>query len=227
LACLMRRGMAALVGAVATVVALGGCTGAPADEVADPSSAPPVILPGGPGDEPRTAAPGLDGAEPPAPNDTDVRYMSMMVPHHRQAIVMTDLVADRASSEQVRAVAARISAAQEAEIARMTEWLTSHGHPVPPDGSSHGHGQHGGMGSEQHSMPGMATPEQLADLRAATGAEFDRQFLTLMIAHHEGAVTMAQEELANGIEMRAQEMAQDVVAGQSAEIERMRDLLGT
>lgn len=73
-------------------------------------------------------------------------------------------------------------------------------------------------------MPGMATEAQLADLRAANGVAFEKLFLDLMIAHHQGALTMAEAQLGKGVEIKAQEMAQEVITGQSAEIERMKTM---
>nr|BFF00745.1 hypothetical protein GCM10020241_24200 [Streptoalloteichus tenebrarius] len=138
----------------------------------------------------------------------------MMITHHRQALDMAALAPQRAGDEQVRGLAARISDAQGPEIAAMRAWLERTGQAE----------QHGGH--DHASMPGMATPEQLAALRAASGGEFDRQFLRLMIAHHEGAVTMATDVLTRGVDVFVQEMAQDVIATQTAEITRMRALLG-
>jgi uncharacterized protein (DUF305 family) len=157
-----------------------------------------------------------------SPTEADVRYVKMMIPHHEQAITMTDLVADRASDQQVRAIAGRIADAQDGEIAVMRDWLSRYG--THSEHRSHDTaGTPGAPGEHGHGlMPGMATPGQLDALRAASGAEFDRMFLDLMIAHHEGALTMAEHELAQGVQTRAIEMAQDVIASQSTEIERMR-----
>ncbi|WP_199430083.1 DUF305 domain-containing protein [Qaidamihabitans albus] len=210
------RARLAAAGVVAVFV-LAGCV---SDPEPPEDAAAEVIVPGRPGESASAAAP--QGADTVAPNEADVRYMTMMIPHHRQAITMTDLVADRASDRQVRAIAGRIAAAQDAEITAMTDWLAGHGHGQHTEHG--GDGEHGAHGDDL--MPGMATPEQIDALRAAGGAEFDRLFLQLMITHHEGALTMAEDELAHGIEPRALEMAQDVLAGQAAEIERMRNLLG-
>jgi uncharacterized protein (DUF305 family) len=211
--------------AVALTLPLAGCTSAPAGPPAQQQA--PVIVPGGPGEAGTVVPPERAGQheQHTAPNEADVTYMTMMVPHHRQAITMTDLVGSRASEEQVRAIAGRIASAQGAEIALMSDWLTRYGRPVP--GAAHeGHAGHGDQhGAHDHAqMPGMATPAQLDALAAATGREFDRLFLDLMIAHHQGALTMAERQLAGGVETRAQEMAQEVMTGQSAEIERMRTL---
>ncbi|WP_181777203.1 DUF305 domain-containing protein [Amycolatopsis pittospori] len=194
---------------------VSGCTG---DETpAAPGPSAPVIVPGKPGDQAGTVAPGPVQRD--QPNEADVEYMTMMIPHHRQAKVMTDLVPGKTANEQIRAIAGRISVAQDGEVAMMRTWLTDRGKPVPGEGHE-GHG-----GAHDHAlMPGMATEAQLADLRAASGVAFEKLFLDLMIAHHQGALTMAETQLGKGVEIKAQEMAQEVITGQSAEIERMKTM---
>jgi uncharacterized protein (DUF305 family) len=198
------------------VLAAAGCSSPPA-EPATPVA--PVVLPGKPGETGEVVRP--DQVDPnrtrETPNSADVDYMTMMIPHHQQAILMTDLVAAKTSDEQVRAIAGRIAVTQDAEIQLISDWLTKYGKPVPGSAEHSGHGEHA-------SMPGMATPEQLNALRAANGSEFDKLFLSLMITHHQGALTMAEGQLSGGVETKAQEFAQDVITGQSAEIERMRAL---
>lgn len=198
------------VGVASVLLVLGGCTaGQP-----EPSSSPAqLIVPGRPGEQARTVTPeeAAEQRQDVPANDADADYMRMMIPHHEQAITMTDLVADRTRSESVRKIAGRIAVTQSAEITAMTDWLRGHGEQL----GEHHHGL----------MPGMATPEQLDALRAARGAEFDRQFLTLMIRHHEGALTMAEDYLPHGVEPRALAMAQDVITSQNAEIQHMRAML--
>jgi len=213
----MRTSMAAL---MIVALAAAGCSSPPAES---PAPEAPVILPGRPGETGDVVRP--DQVDPnrtkETPNSADVDYMTNMIPHHQQAAVMTRLVAEKAADEQVRAIAERISVSQEAEVKLMGTWLTKYGKPLPGNEPS-GHAGHGT--AEHASMPGMATAEQLNQLRAATGAEFEKMFLKLMIAHHQGALTMAEAQLSGGVETKAQELAQDVITGQSAEIERMRTL---
>jgi uncharacterized protein (DUF305 family) len=200
-----------------TIAALAGCawTG---PERADPpaaSSAPPLVIPGGPGEQGRTATPGERPATPGGrPSAADVRFAEGMIPHHRQALEMAALVPDRSTDPRLRALAERITAAQEPEIKVLTAWLAELGRR-PPEGHGHAEGAYG-----------MATLEQMNRLRAARGAEFDRLFLTLMITHHQGALTMAKEELAGGTDRRMRLMARDVYSGQSIEINRMTSMLG-
>ncbi|HET6286431.1 MAG TPA: DUF305 domain-containing protein [Amycolatopsis sp.] len=209
----MRKSLTSALLAAAFVVS--GCTG---DETpTQTAQSAPVIVPGRPGEQAGTGAPGPVNRD--QPNDADVEYMTMMVPHHQQAKVMTDLVPGKTANEQIRAIAGRISVAQDGEVAMMKAWLADRGKPVPGEG----HAGHGG-GHEHALMPGMATEAQLADLRAANGVAFERLFLDLMIAHHQGALTMAETQLGKGVEIKAQEMAQEVITGQTAEIERMKSM---
>ena len=192
---------------LAVVLGIAGCTGN-----ADQSEAPPVIVPGGPGEPAKTLPPGERPTVPVAqPNDADVTFVSHMIAHHQQALDMAALVPDRAASEPVKAIAARIADSQRVEIDALTSWLKQHGAE---------HAMHGDLGQ----MPGMATPAQLAELKAASGAAFDAMFLRLMITHHEGALTMAREVQARGSDQRVQELADEVIAVQSGEIDRMRGI---
>jgi len=156
----------------------------------------------------------------PAPNPADVRFMREMIGHHAQALEMTALVPGRAAREDLRMMAGRITVSQQDEIAIMRRWLESRGQAVPATDAHHGH--HGG--GEEHRMPGMATPEEMARLSASTGAEFDRLFLELMIRHHEGALVMVAQLFAagGGQESQVFHIASEVDADQRMEIDRMR-----
>ncbi|AUI57052.1 DUF305 domain-containing protein [Amycolatopsis sp. BJA-103] len=211
----MRKSLTSALLVAAFVVS--GCTGD--ESPAEPASSAPVIIPGKPGEQAGTGSPGPVNRD--QAGEADVEYMTMMIPHHQQAKVMTDLVPGKTANEQLKAIAGRISVAQDGEVAMMKTWLSDRGKPVPGEG----HAGHGG-GHDHGLMPGMATEAQLADLRAASGPAFEKLFLDLMIAHHQGALTMAETQLGKGVEIKAQEMAQEVITGQSAEIERMRTMRG-
>ncbi|HEX2316737.1 MAG TPA: DUF305 domain-containing protein [Thermomonospora sp.] len=180
------------------------------------------------GDDGTDAGHGQHGSAPsatatadrqPAHNDADVAFAQGMIPHHRQAVEMADLAATRASSREVKDLAAAIKRAQDPEIRTMTGWLTLWGEPVPSPGADHGgHGGHGGM-------PGMMSPEQMQRLRDAEGKAFDTAFLELMIEHHRGAVTMAETERAKGAFPAARQLAATIITTQNAEITRMTALL--
>lgn len=205
------------VGVTITLAALiAGCSPAEEDRgiPLTAGSGAPVVLPGGPGEPGRTATPGEHlGESDSRATAADVVFAEAMIPHHRQALEMAALVPDRTTNPRIRAIAERIAASQEPEIRVMTTWLTGLGR-TPPDGHDHMGGRYG-----------MATLEQMNQLRAARGEEFDRLFLTLMIAHHEGAVVMAKEEIAKGTDRTMRFMARDIAAGQSVEINRMKRLL--
>ncbi|MFG2041883.1 DUF305 domain-containing protein [Dactylosporangium sp. NPDC048998] len=152
-------------------------------------------------------------------NDADVMFAQMMIPHHRQAVEMAALAGTRAADPEVKTLAAQIEAAQEPEIKTMTGWLAAWGRPAPMmSGGMH----HPGMFS---AMPGMMSDADMARLEAATGKDFDRQFCTMMIAHHRGAVTMAEDELANGANTDAKALARRIITAQQAEIDTMNKIL--
>jgi uncharacterized protein (DUF305 family) len=152
-------------------------------------------------------------------NQADVDFAQGMIPHHAQAIEMADMAIAQSDSAEVTDLAERIRAAQDPEIEQLTTWLEDWGQDVPDREMSMDHD----MGDM--SMDGMMTQDQMGEMAAATGAEFDRMFLEMMIVHHEGAVSMAEDEVANGKYEPAIEMAQSIIDGQSAEIDEMNQLL--
>ncbi|TLQ48644.1 DUF305 domain-containing protein [Streptomyces marianii] len=203
---------------VVAVLALGACeSGSGGDAKAGGERGAAVVAPGKPGEPARTLSPEEAAKELPddSPNAADVTYVRMMIVHHAQALEMTALVPERAGGTPVKRLADRIRAAQEPEIGAMRGWLTAHG----KDGAADGHGAH-----DHGAMPGMATEEQLARLRAAEGRAFDELFLKLMITHHQGALTMGATVLSEGSNVQVEEMANDVIAQQTAEINRMRTM---
>lgn len=211
------RAVALLTALAASVLALGGCDGDSGDEGAKAGADKgySVVAPGKPGEPARTLSPeeAQKAVGDDSPNSADFRYARMMIEHHEQALVLTGLVPGRASSTSVERLAKRISAAQKPEIGAMEGWLKNNG----GDGREETH--------DHAAMPGMATAEQIEELRGARGKAFDRLFLELMITHHQGAVTMATEALADGNNVLVEEMANDVVAQQTVEIDRMRSLM--
>jgi uncharacterized protein (DUF305 family) len=146
--------------------------------------------------------------------DADVMFAQMMIPHHEQAMEMSDLVLGKDGVDpQVTELAAQIKAAQGPEIDQLEEWLESWGADRA--------GEHAG-----HGMSGMLSEEDMQALADAEGADAGRLFLEQMIAHHEGAVSMAQAQIEDGRHEGAVEMARAIVETQTAEIETMRELLG-
>ena len=151
-------------------------------------------------------------------NDADVVFLEGMYPHHAQAVQMADMVAGHTDNADVVALAAAIKAAQQPEMDRMTTWLQQWGQPVPTPDMSGMHGMNHGAG--------MMSADQMDALTALSGTEFDRQWLTMMIAHHEGAIDMANTELADGENPEARQMATDIVTAQQKEITDMQASLG-
>ena len=150
-------------------------------------------------------------------NDADVSFATDMIPHHRQAVEMAELAGSRAQSPEVKALARQIMEAQDPEIQTMSGWLTAWGESVPEDMS--------GMDMST-SMPGMMSSDDMDGLMNASGAEFDKMFLTMMIEHHNGAIEMAKTEQAEGEYPDAVALAQQIESAQTEEIATMQELLG-
>jgi uncharacterized protein (DUF305 family) len=155
-------------------------------------------------------------------NDADVSFAQSMIPHHQQAVQMAAMADGRASNAPVKDLAAKIRAAQKPEIDTMNEWLTAWGKPMPMPGMSPSAAM---SGMDHGSMPGMMSDADMAKLAAAKPAAFDKQFLTMMISHHEGAIEMAQQETTQGSNPDAKTLAQKIITDQQAEITTMKGLL--
>ncbi len=157
--------------------------------------------------------------------EADAAFMRGMIHHHAQALVMSEMAPTHGASESIQTLAARIINGQKDEIALMQAWLRAHGEPAPevaPDGTIAGH-HHG-----SHRMPGMLTDEQMAELDAARGYEFDLLFLTYMVEHHQGAITMVENLLASQGAAQNEtvfKLASDIGADQASEIDRMQAML--
>ncbi|MGW0857216.1 DUF305 domain-containing protein [Streptomyces sp. NPDC002690] len=200
------------VAVLASVLTLSSCE-ADDDASSRKTTGQSVVAPGKPGEEARTltAEEARKEAVTDPPNSADYQYVQRMIHHHEQALVMTELAEQHATSPSVQRLAERISAGQRPEIEAMRGWLKDN------DGEQRAAHDHA-------AMPGMATEAQLARLDAARGKAFDQLFLSLMITHHQGAITMATEALTDGNNVRVEEMATDVAAQQAAEVDRMRAL---
>ena len=190
----------------------------------------PIVQPGAPGQAPRALT--VEEATRIADNRysaDDVRFMQDMIHHHHQATEMTALVADRTNNPAIIEVAGRIDASQADEIAFMQDWLRQRGEDAPEPAAMAGHAHHGAHGAAHAhmSMAGMATPQQMAELAAASGPAFDRLFLDLMIAHHAGAVEMVDDLLGrsgSAYDPMLYEFTTDITNEQQAEITRMTGL---
>lgn len=168
-----------------------------------------------------TAAP-----TPGAHNDADVMFAQHMIPHHQQAVEMSDIVlAKQGVDPRVTELATAIKAAQGPEIKQMQDWLAQWGNPPMPPMTA-GDGGHE-MGGTSGDAMGMMSGEQMTALKNASGVELNRLFLTGMIAHHEGAIDMAQSEIDDGTFAPAIEMARTIVTTQQQEINTMKGILET
>jgi uncharacterized protein (DUF305 family) len=185
------------------------------------ASGPPIVQPGAPGEsskvvQPETARDLSKVQFTPA----DVKFMQGMIHHHGQAVDMTELLATRTNSDDMKKLALRIELSQNDEMKMMRRWLAVRGQEVPGE---HAHHMPGAP-----MMPGMLSAEEMARLAAAKGTEFDRLFLEGMIKHHAGALTMVQELFATpgaGQDSEVYAFASDVDADQRMEIDRMAAML--
>ena len=195
--------------AVALSVVLGACS--------DSGSA--GTMPGMDHGAPGMSSTAQSGTTPAAENGRagDVMFAQMMIPHHEQAVEMADFALGKDGvSPEVRQLATRIKAAQDPEIQTMRGWLQAWGAPVPTGMGDHDMGGTSGQG--------MMSQADMDDLEAAEGAAFDAQWVTMMIAHHEGAVTMARQVLGTTSNAEVKALAEAVVKTQTDEIATLKGL---
>jgi uncharacterized protein (DUF305 family) len=188
--------------------------------------APPnVVEPGAPGAPTKTLPPSTTGSAPQL-SRADVEFMQGMIMHHSQAVEMTALIPSHTGNKAVRSIGERISVSQSDEMKFMRRWLEARGQPTSlampgmPDMDM--------SGKAMPLMPGMLTPQQMDALRQATGAEFDRLFLTGMIQHHGGALVMVKDLFDTpgaGQDAELFDFATEVDNGQRAEIRIMQNML--
>jgi uncharacterized protein (DUF305 family) len=197
-------------------------TAAPATGPASPTAggatpaapdAPPVIVPGRPGESATArAAQEVRDDAPPRYNSLDTVFVRMMIPHHQQALEMAELADTRAGDPRIRAFAERIRAAQGPEIGLLRGWLGARGLPADVPGHDHG------------TMRGMQSPESMRQLADARGTDFDRLFVRMMSDHHQGAVQFATDLLTVGADPTLNEFATSLATEQTVEIARLRTL---
>ncbi|MFI6428421.1 DUF305 domain-containing protein [Promicromonospora sp. NPDC050880] len=197
---------------LATALTLAACAG---------SDDPTMDMPGGSMSE---SAPASDDAHDGETfNDADVMFAQMMIPHHQQAIEMSDVILGKDGIDsQITDLATQIKQAQGPEIGQLTTWLDEWGAEQPDDSMDMDQGD---MDMGDESMDGMMSEEDMQALEDAQGEEAGRLFLEQMIVHHEGAIEMAQTEVEDGAHEAAIEMASTIVSTQSREIRTMEDLL--
>lgn len=154
-------------------------------------------------------------------NDHDVQFAQEMIVHHQQALDMAEMVPGRSTNAKVLDLAKRIEGAQDPEIRTMTAWLSKWG--AAPTSSSMPGMDHGSM--DHGPGTGMMTAEEMTKLGQATGAEFDRMWLEMMIKHHQGAIDMSRTHIDKGGNAESKKLAQDIITAQQAEITEMQGLL--
>ncbi|MFP5365854.1 MAG: DUF305 domain-containing protein [Actinomycetes bacterium] len=210
----MKKTLTISAAAIAAAVALAGCS---AGSGSGSSESMPGMNHGSSG-MPSSSAPATSAAASAEFNDADTMFAQMMIPHHTQAVAMSDIMLAKGGiPAEVTALATKIKAAQGPEIEKMTSWLQSWGQPTEmPNGMPADHG-----------MSGMMSEDDMAKLEAAQGTEAAKLFLTQMIAHHEGAVMMAKTETTDGKNAEAVQLSKQIVSSQETEIQEMKDLLAT
>ncbi len=198
-----RRTLAAAAASLALGVVLGACS-----DGAETTS----------GDRPSTSTSDAPPVTSEEHDDADTQFAQMMILHHQGAIEMAVIAEGRAQAEEVQRLSSDIQFAQQPEIDLMTSWLETWGEEPPSSEDD--------MGGMDHSSghTGMADDEQMQQLEDA-GADFDRMFLEMMIEHHQGAITMSEEQQANGLNKDALELAGTIIADQTEEIATMEQLL--
>jgi uncharacterized protein (DUF305 family) len=204
------------------VAALAGCGPTPAPATPAPRSAPS-------GAAPAATATATAAATGRPVTAADIHFMTGMIGHHAQAVKIAGWAASHSASSSIQTLAARIIVSQNDEIRFMQNWLRDHGQPVPTVDTASAHMAMPGM-DHGEMMPGMLTPEQLAQLDAARGKEFDRLFLTFMMQHHRGAITMVNQLIESPGAAQDDvvfKFISDVNADQTTEIDRMGTMLLT
>lgn len=208
----MKKTLTISAAAIAAAIALAGCSAG-----SEAGSSATSGMPGmnhGSSAMPSTSAPSTSAAASADFNDADTMFAQMMIPHHTQAVAMSETMLKKEGIPAVVTdLATKIKAAQGPEIEKMTGWLQSWGQPTEMPSA--------------HSMEGMMGEDDMAKLEAAQGTEAAKLFLTQMIAHHEGAVMMAKTETTAGKNADAVQLSKDIVSSQEAEIQEMKDLLAT
>ena len=202
-----RRGLLPGLVGVAALLVLAGCGGGSGDGSAAAVSG-----------RPSSAAGTATGTATAAANSADVLFARNMIPHHQQAVQMADLALRTSGDPAVKQLAEQIKAAQDPEIRTMTTWMSSWGRPMMSAGPM---SAMPGMGG----MAGMMSGTDMTRLMDAKGASFDRMFAQMMIIHHQGAIQMARDELANGADPAAKALAAGIERSQTAELTTLRTIL--
>jgi uncharacterized protein (DUF305 family) len=196
-----------------------------------PESGVPLIQPGAPGKPEKILTEATTtGTGPQGPTADDVKFMQGMIMHHNQAVEMVALMPGRTKNPKILALGQRISISQTDEVKFMKRWLTYRGAPLTEMGDMAGmdHAHMDMSHMEMPLMPGMLTPKQMADLKKANGAKFDHLFLTGMIQHHGGALTMVKDLYdtpSAAQDPQLFDFTSDIGVTQQGEIDAMQNML--
>ncbi|WP_104175108.1 DUF305 domain-containing protein [Arthrobacter sp. Y81] len=205
----MKKNLTLSAAALAAVIALAGCATDSTTTAGNPSTGSGSSMDHGAMGS--SSAP-ADSAAAMGHNAADTMFAQSMIPHHAQAVEMSELMLKKQGADpDVTELATRIKAAQAPEIEQMTGWLNGWNESTQV--------------ADGHSMSGMMGADDLQALGAAQGKEADKLFLTQMIAHHKGAVDMAKAEIADGGNSDAIKLSEKIIAAQEAEIKEMENLL--
>jgi uncharacterized protein (DUF305 family) len=221
----LKKGTAAFFGLLMTASVIGGFSTVRVHAQQGASGAAPIVQPGAPGTPSRRLPPSTT-APASQRSQADIEFMQGMIMHHGQAVEMTALIPSHTQNKAVRALGVRIGLSQTDEIKFMRQWLEARGKPTSM--AMPGMPEMDMSGTPLPAMPGMLTPRQMIELRHATGAEFDRLFLTGMIQHHGGALVMVKQLFDSpgaGQDADLFDFATDVDNTQRAEIRIMQEML--
>ena len=240
--------MAIWVRPISTALLFLGAATASAQQGSPPTDSPSIVQPGAPGHTGKTLSPAAARIPPRTPTEADISFMQGMIHHHSQAVEMTDLMPSRSHNKKLLALGKRISISQTDEMRFMKQWLEERGQMAPTGYSNMDHssgmpghdmkamastgasmsGMHHMDKGSMPMMPGMLTPQQMEALAKASGAKFDRLFLTGMIQHHTGALIMVEDlfdTAGAGQDSVLFDFATDIDNTQRAEIKIMQDML--
>ena len=220
----MKRSLSLASLSVAALITLSACGSSGGDTAGTSGGSSAAAVPSATAETSTEATSGSSEATA-EHNDADVMFAQMMIPHHQQAVEMSDMMLSKDGiSPEITDLATKIKDAQGPEIETMTGWLEAWDEPMEPAGGMDGHSMGSDMGGSE-SMEGMMTEDQMSELESAEGTEASRIFMESMTAHHEGAVGMAENEIENGQNPEAIELAETIVETQNAEIAEMEELL--
>ena len=209
----MKRPLTAIATAAAGLLVLAACSSTSHTMSPGSMSTMPMTATSSPAVTPEGGATPATGPH----SQADVTFATDMIPHHRQAVQMADMALSQATNSDVTALAQAIKAAQDPEITQMSGWLTGWKQPVPSASTS----SMAGMGGMDHTGTGMMSDADMTSLGNASGATFDRMWVTMMIQHHQGAITMAKTEQTTGQNPDAKALAQSIITNQSAQITQL------